>query len=185
MAPSPVPADGQKRYDLGGAAGLGRMPSMDDKCTPLKHKYDQCFNLWFEEYLGLDSKSSSATSASSSSASTSTARSSADSNQSRFSFFGSDRSGQETGSTDASVDARRRDLRVRYDSCAQLFEDYKACVRQAVRERDLEPLIKEARQFNPFPFPSSTAGGASEQERTKYGNNPFPFSQDPKASGDI
>lgn len=155
---------------------------MDDKCTPLKHKYDQCFNLWFEEYLGLESKLSASTSSS-----TTARSSSADSSQSRFSsFFGSDRHADPSATDASTVDARRRnELRVKYDSCAQLFEDYKTCVRAAVRERDLEPLIQEARQFNPFPFPSSTAGGASEQERTKYGNFPFPFPQDPKASGNI
>jgi len=25
--------------------------SLDPKCTPLKHKYDACFNTWFEGYL--------------------------------------------------------------------------------------------------------------------------------------
>ncbi|KAK0443469.1 mitochondrial distribution/morphology family 35/apoptosis [Armillaria borealis] len=25
--------------------------SLSPECTPLKHKYDSCFNEWFEEYL--------------------------------------------------------------------------------------------------------------------------------------
>ncbi|KAG9226541.1 hypothetical protein PLEOSDRAFT_22046 [Pleurotus ostreatus PC15] len=25
--------------------------SLSDECTPLKHKYDSCFNAWFEGYL--------------------------------------------------------------------------------------------------------------------------------------
>jgi len=25
--------------------------SLADECTPLKHKYDSCFNAWFEGYL--------------------------------------------------------------------------------------------------------------------------------------
>jgi hypothetical protein len=32
---------------------LGVMPSMSAECTPLKHRYDACFNKWFEDYLGL------------------------------------------------------------------------------------------------------------------------------------
>jgi hypothetical protein len=33
--------------------------SLDPECTPLKHRYDSCFNLWFEGYLqpALDSRS--------------------------------------------------------------------------------------------------------------------------------
>ena len=34
--------------------------SLDPQCTPLKHRYDSCFNLWFEGYLqpALDARSS-------------------------------------------------------------------------------------------------------------------------------
>lgn len=35
---------------------LGKMPSMSAECTPAKHRYDDCFNKWFEDYLGLSSK---------------------------------------------------------------------------------------------------------------------------------
>lgn len=36
--------------------------SLDPQCTPLKHRYDSCFNLWFEGYLqpALDGRPASA-----------------------------------------------------------------------------------------------------------------------------
>ncbi|KDN39914.1 hypothetical protein K437DRAFT_227679 [Tilletiaria anomala UBC 951] len=120
------------------------MPSMDPKCTPLKHRYDQCFNLWFDEYLDLAAPAATAPPAAS----------------------------------------RRAELRKKYDSCAALFEDYKTCVRAAVRERDLEPLIAEARCFNPFPFPSGdnkASGGAQSSSN----NHPFPFPASENESGNV
>lgn len=39
--------------DGAGPYGLGMMPSMSQECTPLKHRYDACFNRWFEDYLGV------------------------------------------------------------------------------------------------------------------------------------
>ena len=49
--------------------------SLSPSCTPLKHRYDSCFNSWFEGYLqpALDSSRSGLTSPSNSSASSSSA----------------------------------------------------------------------------------------------------------------
>ncbi|WWC87070.1 uncharacterized protein L201_001956 [Kwoniella dendrophila CBS 6074] len=46
------------------------MESLSPECTPLKHRYDSCFNAWFEGYLqpALDASSSSSSSSSSVSA---------------------------------------------------------------------------------------------------------------------
>lgn len=34
-----------------GPAGLGQMASLSEECSPLKHRYDSCFNAWFENHL--------------------------------------------------------------------------------------------------------------------------------------
>lgn len=163
----------------GGVTGLGKMPSMDPKCTPLKHSYDACFNLWFEEYLGID-KSRPAPAHNShmsaapveprdapsegrrswlkpwsrpapddeSSASSATAYPSAADGQrqrqTRYAHLPSDA---------LAAQAKRTELKAKFDDCSELFASYQACVRAAVHERELEPLIEEARVYNPFPFP--------------------------------
>lgn len=52
---SQVMADHASQHADGAASpyGLGMMPSMSQECTPLKHRYDACFNRWFEDYLGV------------------------------------------------------------------------------------------------------------------------------------
>jgi len=47
------------RYIQGGGIYVLIRRSLDPECTPLKHRYDSCFNLWFEGYLqpALDSRS--------------------------------------------------------------------------------------------------------------------------------
>ncbi|KAK8858793.1 hypothetical protein IAR55_003023 [Kwoniella newhampshirensis] len=50
------------------------MESLSPECTPMKHRYDSCFNLWFEGYLqpALDASRANSSSTPSSSASSST-----------------------------------------------------------------------------------------------------------------
>ena len=38
-----------------GAPKLGQMNSMSPECTPLKHKYDNCFHTWVKDYLDMSS----------------------------------------------------------------------------------------------------------------------------------
>lgn len=40
----------------GSSTQAGQMDSMSPECTPLKHKYDNCFNLWFRDYLAASSE---------------------------------------------------------------------------------------------------------------------------------
>lgn len=97
-------------------ASLGEMPSMDARCTPAKHRYDACFNAWFEEYLGLGPA------ASSSAAATATTP------KARSGFFGSlsDASSSSSGGHD---DAARATLRQRLEGqCGPLWKEYQACI---------------------------------------------------------
>ncbi|WVQ97887.1 hypothetical protein IAU59_005004 [Kwoniella sp. CBS 9459] len=48
------------------------MESLSPECTPLKHRYDSCFNAWFEGYLQPALAAASASTSGSASASTST-----------------------------------------------------------------------------------------------------------------
>lgn len=105
-----------------GNAGLGSMPSMSPECTPMKHKYDTCFNRWFEEYLGVANRSSTSSSSSSrpksfwSRSSTSEAPYSDSLDQS---------------STDMPKwsETERKRLRERLDGdCGHLWKDYQSCV---------------------------------------------------------
>lgn len=94
---------------------LGVMPSMSAECTPSKHRYDACFNKWFEEYLGL--------SASSLSSSTSSDKdSSRDSGVSGF--FSKSKATSPSGSA-----TERKRLRERLEGeCGPLWKEYQSCV---------------------------------------------------------
>lgn len=84
------------------STGLGLMNSISPECTPLKHRYDSCFNLWFKEYL--DATSPAVQPAESSSRG----------------FFAAPR--QEVPQNAAA-------LRDQYESkCGPLFKEYQACV---------------------------------------------------------
>lgn len=95
------------------SSGLGVMPSMSFECTPSKHRYDACFNKWFEEYLGLPALSSS---------------SSSDKDSSRDSgvsgFFSKSKA---TSPSDSSIERKR--LRERLEGeCGPLWKEYQSCV---------------------------------------------------------
>ncbi|KAH8555562.1 mitochondrial distribution/morphology family 35/apoptosis [Umbelopsis sp. PMI_123] len=41
--------------------------------------------------------------------------------------------------------------------CEDLFKDYKACVMVALKEKQIDTLLADARKESPFPPPSSTS----------------------------
>ena len=50
-----IPTDMSSERVDHGAPKLGQMNSMSPECTPLKHKYDNCFHTWFKDYLDMSS----------------------------------------------------------------------------------------------------------------------------------
>lgn len=99
-------------------ASLGEMPSMDARCTPAKHRYDACFNAWFEEYLGLGPASSS-----------SSAAATAPKAKARSGFFGSLSDSSSGGGGGGKDDASRATLRQRLEGqCGPLWKEYQACI---------------------------------------------------------
>jgi hypothetical protein len=96
------------------SSGLGVMPSMSSECTPLKHRYDACFNKWFEDYLGLPAPSSSSSSTEE------------DRRDSGVSGFFSKSKTSNNSSTDAQG---RKKLRERLDGdCGPFWKEYQGCV---------------------------------------------------------
>lgn len=173
-----------------GPAGLGQMSSLSAECTPLKHRYDTCFNQWFEEYLSLG------TSADPSRLDQTT---SSDSGRGGFWSRNKSSSASSAGLDDLERSEKRKQLRTDLDGrCGVIFKEYQACVKvslsagkrsacllwqftqfplllllvnqKALGDRNILPLISEAREFNPFPFPDLAANA------NKPNNGPFPFS---------
>ncbi|PWN18691.1 hypothetical protein BCV69DRAFT_301166 [Microstroma glucosiphilum] len=189
-APSPEPSSSSSSSSLSaGPASLGQMSSLSPECTPLKHRYDQCFNRWFEHYLQVTTPGSSLSSTSGSQATTADGQNAAASARKR-SFWsrggGSNTaSNEEEGGRGAAVVAgaaagpeemeRRRKLRDDLETqCGGLFGEYKGCVKKALQEKDILPLLTTARELNPFPFPDAS----QETSRGQQGDNePFPFPQ--------
>ena len=108
---------------------LGKMPSMSNECTPAKHRYDDCFNKWFEDYLGL-SKGIGESSGSSTTSSGSSSKSSFWSSSSRSST-----SSSHTSPIDAiqggpqRTQVERKALRERLDGeCGEFWKEYQSCV---------------------------------------------------------
>ena len=50
-----IPTDMSNERVDHGTPKLGQMNSMSPECTPLKHKYDDCFHTWFKDYLDMSS----------------------------------------------------------------------------------------------------------------------------------
>lgn len=100
------------------SSGLGVMPSMSVECTPLKHRYDACFNKWFEEYLGLPTASPSS--------SHSTSGSDGHKDSGVAGFFSKVGSG--SGDTNSIANDRKR-LRDRLEGdCGTFWKEYQSCV---------------------------------------------------------
>ncbi|PWN51370.1 hypothetical protein IE53DRAFT_368128 [Violaceomyces palustris] len=170
-----------------GPAGLGVISSLSPQCTPLKHRYDRCFNDWFGDYLSLGdariAKQAKALSSSSASEDKKNLSSSASSSTSSSWFGGSSTRSTETSlgeedQEDQHHHLKRKEVMTRYESeCGALFKEYKECVRRAVTEKGLDPLIKQARLENPFPFDHERGKGGGEN------NHPFPFPAATKREG--
>ncbi|WFD30999.1 hypothetical protein MSPP1_002027 [Malassezia sp. CBS 17886] len=112
----------------GDAASLGLMDSISPECTPLKHRYDQCFNSWFRDYLDVATQ---------------------EHNPSSSSWGRSAGSMFSAGSSQSGPLAKLRD---QYEAnCGKLFSEYQACVKLAVHEKGLDDAIVRARNENPFP----------------------------------
>ncbi|CAO1639370.1 unnamed protein product [Sympodiomycopsis kandeliae] len=162
MASLPSPSSSSpSSSSAAGPAGLGQMSSLSPECTPLKHRYDTCFNSWFEEYLSLGTDSSA-----SSSSSTAT--------PSGSSFWGRSSSANSSNSTMLDSKEKRKQLRLELDGkCGEVLKSYQDCVKKALGQREILPLISEAREFNPFPFPIDSSSSSSS---SSSGNStPFPF----------
>ncbi|PWN24940.1 hypothetical protein BDZ90DRAFT_281922 [Jaminaea rosea] len=151
------------------SAGLGSMSSLSPECTPLKHKYDACFNAWFQDYLGVPTSSS-----------TSAAGGAAEpaAKPRRRGFFGGGGGGDSesiatTGGAERDAVAREGKRNELEEKCGAMFREYQACVKKALKEKDLLPLLSQAREYNPFPFPAQSSGGKASSE--DHGNSPFPF----------
>lgn len=91
-----------------GTPELGRMNSMSPECTPLKHKYDNCFHAWFKDYLDKSSNPKVIPSTS------------------PTQILRSSRANQAPATDPAA-------LRERYESdCGKLFRDYQACIKVGI-----------------------------------------------------
>lgn len=111
------------------------MSSLSAECTPLKHKYDGCFNLWFQEYLGIPSDSSVGGEGSVSAAAGSSA-----SPERKRRFWGgggaskdvSGETGATAGVTMSAAEATTKRAQLRGDlegRCGALFREYQTCVK--------------------------------------------------------
>ncbi|CDW96372.1 hypothetical protein [Sporisorium scitamineum] len=165
-APAVSPVD-DAEWQAKGAAGLGAIASLSPDCTPLKHRYDSCFNLWLKDYLAIgddqirDQQRLSEASARGLTASLASTSSGSSGGKKKSSWF-SDSSSSSSSSTSASslsdsdIESRKQTIMERYDrDCAKLFKNYQACVR--------------ARKENPFPFDHQ------RQSDPRPNNPPFPF----------
>ncbi|SAM86504.1 uncharacterized protein UBRO_08878 [Ustilago bromivora] len=185
-APAPAPAHAlptapasssynEAEWQTKGAAGLGAISSMSPECTPLKHRYDSCFNLWFKDYLAIGDgqirEQQRQSEASSSGTASPASESSADKKKSGWFSDSSSSwsvSTSAASSAESDLETRKRAIMERYDQdCGKLFKDYQAC--KAVTERGLEDLIRQARKENPFPFDHQ------RQSDPRANNPPFPF----------
>ncbi|CAO1622036.1 unnamed protein product [Parajaminaea phylloscopi] len=154
-----------------GPANLGSMSSLDPSCTPLKHRYDTCFNAWFHDYLGVAPSGP-------------IARTDGGASAKKRGFWsrGNDSNAAASAATDGSDDESLRRLRADKrneleSKCGQLFAEYQSCVKKALQDRDLLPLISTAREYNPFPFPEPTSSSTPQSSSSSSTPNapPFPF----------
>ncbi|KAN0064380.1 hypothetical protein ACQY0O_002577 [Thecaphora frezii] len=172
-----------------GPAGLGVISSMSPECTPLKHRYDSCFDKWFTDYLAigdaqiLDQQRQGSGAASSPEPAASTAAP----RKKKSWFGGSDDGGHEPAAAsapsapglfasgggqqaDPELERRKRKVMERYDrDCGKLFKEYRGCVKRAATAKGLDALIEGARAENPFPFDHQ------RQDDGRGNNPPFPF----------
>ena len=108
---------------------LGLMNSISADCTPSKHKYDQCFNAWFRDYLDVSSN-----------------------------MNGDDNSNRAltdmrtvSNSSQLSVSKKQANalasLRERYENdCGRIYDEYQACVKVRWTERPVYIKASRARK---------------------------------------
>lgn len=150
---------GEDNASMAHSSGLGVMPSMSAECTPLKHRYDACFNKWFEDYLGLPASASS-----SSSASTSASKSDAEASNRDSGVSGLFSRAKSSVTPSQSPDERKR-LRERLDGdCGPFWKEYQSCV--LVSTKRYWP--KEWTSSNTLPRLSPAAGGQVKGPRWAY-----------------
>ncbi|KAG8755493.1 hypothetical protein FRC14_003991 [Serendipita sp. 396] len=97
--------------------------SISPECTPLKHKYDTCFNAWLESYLSPEVTNAIKSSSTSSNS---------------------------ASNDDAKAHRTRRMAQEYEDKCGAAWKAYNSCVTKAVKEHKLEELIHQARDENPL-----------------------------------
>lgn len=126
----------EAEWQTRGAAGLGAISSLSPECTPLKHRYDSCFNLWFKDYLAIGDDQIREQQRQGEASGSGTAHPSTSNNGKKRSSWFSDASSSSSGSTRASsiaesdVESSKRAIMERYDrDCGKLFNSYQACVR--------------------------------------------------------
>ncbi|KAF8959973.1 mitochondrial distribution/morphology family 35/apoptosis [Flammula alnicola] len=86
--------------------------SLSPECTPLKQKYDSCFNSWFEGYLDP-------------------------------AVAASNPAGAQAAHSKKKADEFNQ-------KCGSVWEQYKTCVQQAVKDKGLDKLLQQAREENPL-----------------------------------
>ncbi|KZT54174.1 hypothetical protein CALCODRAFT_439119 [Calocera cornea HHB12733] len=100
--------------------------SLKPECTPLKHKYDACFNAWFEGYLQPLSAPALAGGAAA------------------------------KPLTQEAREAAQRGKREEYErTCGKVWEAYRGCLSGALTEKRLDDLLQQAREENPMLEPES------------------------------
>ena len=108
---------------------LGLMNSISADCTPSKHKYDQCFNAWFRDYLDVSSNMNG------------------DDNSNRA------RTDMRTVSNSSQLSVSKKQanalasLRERYENdCGRIYDEYQACVKVRWTERPVYIKASGARK---------------------------------------
>ncbi|EPQ27888.1 uncharacterized protein PFL1_04632 [Pseudozyma flocculosa PF-1] len=180
---------GSAGWSADGPAGLGVISSLSPECTPLKHRYDSCFDRWFTDYLAIgDAQILEQQRQGNGDPSASHAGAADPPRKKKSSWFGggsedqqpsaSSSAGAKSGlfatsggvSADPDLERRKREVMERYESdCGKLFSEYRACVKRAASAKGLDALIEEARAENPFPFDHERRADGREN------NPPFPF----------
>lgn len=105
------------------------MSSLSPACTPLKHTYDECFQSWFVDYLGVAPPSSSSFNATSATSSA-TDKKEKKEEASITSMWARSTAPKKEESAVLEESKRRKGLRERLDGqCGAVWEQYRECVR--------------------------------------------------------
>jgi TRIAP1/MDM35 family protein len=120
---------------------LGKMPSMSGECTAAKHRYDDCFNKWFEDYLGLSKITGSSGSSTTGSISGNSSKNSFWSSSSTTSSSTKQNPIDSIQTGPQRTQVERKALRERLDGeCGTFWKEYQSCVLVSI----LKMLLKLA-----------------------------------------